>query len=54
MNQFDENNKRIGYWEQFHYNGKLSSKGNFINGKLTGYWEEYYTNGKLSYKEFHI
>ena len=36
-----------GYWEYYYSNGKLSSKGNFVNGEQHGYWEYYYYNGQL-------
>ena len=40
---------RHGYWEEYHENGLLWYKGNFINGNLDGYWEWYNINGKLLY-----
>ncbi len=36
-----------GYWEFFHENGQLKSKGNFQNGWAIGDWEEYSLNGRL-------
>ena len=48
------NGLKEGYWEDYHSNGQLSSKGNFINGNKEGYWEYYYNDGKLNYREYHI
>jgi len=38
-----------GYWENYWTNGKLDSKGYYINGKKHGYWERYLGNGELLY-----
>ena len=54
MNQYNENNEKTGYWEEYHSNGELYYKGNFINGKRSGYWEQYYYNDKFLYKKFFI
>ena len=35
-----------GYWEFFHENGKLKSKGKFINGWFDSLWVEYSDNGQ--------
>jgi len=40
-------NKRMGYWEIYWPNGKLYSKGEYINDKETGPWEYYHDNGEL-------
>ncbi len=55
-NIFSYNEKRQahGYWEWCWGNGKLNSKGNFVNGIKTGYWEWYYDNGNLKSKQFYI
>jgi antitoxin component YwqK of YwqJK toxin-antitoxin module len=50
LGSFDENNRRTGYWEEYHDNGDVYSKGNYLNGKRDGYWEEYWSNGNLSSK----
>jgi antitoxin component YwqK of YwqJK toxin-antitoxin module len=50
INLFDEKGNRHGYWEKYYGDGKLSYKGEWVNGKEHGYWESYYDNGKLSYK----
>lgn len=39
--------KQDGLWEEYHENGKLKSRVNFIAGKEDGHWEEYHNNGKL-------
>ena len=54
MNQYNENKERIGYWEEYFYNGELSYKGNYINGKENGTWEQFFFNGNLLYKQFYI
>lgn len=36
-----------GYWEFYHENGQLESKGSFQNGWAIGKWEEYSSNGQL-------
>lgn len=36
-----------GYWEFYHENGQLKSKGHFLNGWATGKWEDYSSNGQL-------
>lgn len=39
-----------GYWEEYHWNGNLYYKGNYINGEPDGYWEMYRVNGEPWYK----
>jgi antitoxin component YwqK of YwqJK toxin-antitoxin module len=46
----DENNLKTGYWEEYWYNGKIHSKGNYVNGIKHGYWECFYENGNLAWK----
>jgi antitoxin component YwqK of YwqJK toxin-antitoxin module len=50
VGQFDENNLKTGYWEVYWRNGKLYSKGNYLNGSLDGYWEAYRRNENLMWK----
>ena len=50
VGEFDDNNQRTGYWEEYWSNGKLYSKGHYFNGIQDGYWEEYYRNGNIKYK----
>jgi len=51
---YNENNQRHGYWEEYHSNGQLWHKGNYVNGKEHGYWEGYYDNGDLKNKTYYI
>jgi antitoxin component YwqK of YwqJK toxin-antitoxin module len=44
VGEFDENNLRNGYWEEYWDNGKILSKGTYLNGLRHGYWEFYYDN----------
>ena len=39
--------ERHGYWEQYHDDGSLSSKGNYIDGIPDGLAETFYPNGQL-------
>ena len=52
--EFDENNQKTGYWERYHDNGNIWSKGNYLNGERNGYWESYWSNGKLCLKGNYI
>jgi len=55
MNELNINGEKIGYWEEYHSNGKLNAKGNYLNGKKYGMWEEYYhLNGELNCKGSYI
>ena len=54
MNQLNENDLCVGYWEGYYSNGKLSWKGHYENGVTVGYWESYYSNGELESKELYI
>jgi antitoxin component YwqK of YwqJK toxin-antitoxin module len=38
IGQFDENNQKTGYWEEYYSNGNLKSKGFYFNGIKDGYW----------------
>ena len=49
INQYDSEGRRQGYWE-YYQDGKLYSKGNYINGEREGYWETYHSNGQLEGK----
>ena len=46
-NHYNKEGKQEGYWEYYYDNGKLESKGKYINGKKEGYWEWYHSNGEL-------
>ena len=53
VGSFDENNRRTGYWEEYWDNGKLCSKGKYLNGLRYGYWGEYWYNGNVSLKGYY-
>jgi antitoxin component YwqK of YwqJK toxin-antitoxin module len=44
---YNKEGQEHGYWEDYHHNGKLYSKGNYHNGKRIGYWEFYWANGNI-------
>ena len=51
MNKFNHKGERHGPWEEYHPNGNLWYKTNYINGKEHGLSEDYYYfNGNLMYK----
>jgi len=43
----DRFGKKRGYWEHYHSDGNIKSKGLYKDGKREGYWEFYYSNGNL-------
>lgn len=53
-NQLNKEGNREGYWEEYHWNGRIRNKGNFINEFQVGYWEYYSANGQIYLKEFHL
>lgn len=50
----NDNNQKEGCWKDYHENGKLSSKGNYVNGVRDGYWEFYYGNEHLYIKGYYV
>ena len=50
ITSYNKDFKQHGYWEKYHYNGKLHFKGHYVNNKKNGYWEIYYDNGNPSLK----
>lgn len=54
-NRVNRLGKKIGIWEEYHFNGDIRSKGSYVNGLMDGYWEYYYSSGNLwkkgSYKD---
>ena len=46
MNQLKAG-KRHGYWEEFHEDGSLYSKVNYIDGIPDGLTETFYSSGQL-------
>jgi hypothetical protein len=49
INQYDGEGRKQGIWE-YYEDGKLYSKGNYINGLREGIWETYYDNDQLKRK----
>ena len=54
INLYNDKGEPHGYWEDYHYNGQLCSKGNYVNGQAHGYWEYYLPNGELKSKTYYI
>ena len=52
-NQRNKDGKQHGYWEEYHANGKLSSKGDYKDGKERGLFVEYYSNGDKLCKAYY-
>jgi len=50
INLYNAKGEKHGYWEDYHSNGQLWSKGNYVAGNRHGYFEVYYYNGNLMYK----
>ena len=46
-NTLSKQREANGYWEYFHENGALKSKGNYEDGKLEGLWGFYNENGAI-------
>ena len=53
INQYDSEGNKQGMWYDY-YDGKLYSKGNYINNKKEGYWETYHSNGQLEGKVSYV
>jgi len=51
-NQINKDGDPHGYWESYHFNGKLMHKGNYKNGEAHGYFEDYHKGNLI--KEFFI
>ena len=41
--------KRQGFWE-YYRDGKIISRGNYVDGVLDGHWEVYFNNSQLCCK----
>lgn len=50
LNRRDRNGLKVGYWEDYHDNGKLWYKGSYKDGERDGYWIFYYFSGDLHSK----
>jgi antitoxin component YwqK of YwqJK toxin-antitoxin module len=48
MNQFNERGEKHGPWEQYHDNGNLWYKGEYVNDEYHGPWQFYYSHGSLN------
>lgn len=46
----DTAGRQQGPWVEYHPNGQVKSKGEYLNGKRIGDWVFYYSNGKLEQK----
>jgi antitoxin component YwqK of YwqJK toxin-antitoxin module len=53
INQYDSEGRKQGLWMEYWGNGKIYSKGSYINDVQDGYWEWYHDNGKLWLKELY-
>ena len=47
INQYDDDGRKQGYWEEEYDYGEVNAKGNYINDKKDGYWEYYWDTGEL-------
>ena len=53
INKRNRRGLKTGLWVKYYNNGKLFSKGSYINGERDGYWEFYYLNGDLHSTELY-
>jgi len=53
-NSVNDEVDKNGILEKYYSNGKLESKGVYIDGKKDGLWEEYFDNGQLKSKGNYI
>lgn len=42
-----KNEKKTGYWVEYHPNGNIKSTGEYKKGKPTGFWKIYSKDGKF-------
>ena len=54
MNGFNENGLKEGPWEEYHDNGNLWYKENYVNGERHGLSEDYNYEGDLLHKQFFL
>lgn len=45
-NQFNKNGQKHGYWEDYNFNGDVSTRGYYLNGKKVGQWESFVYQGR--------
>ena len=48
VGSYDKSNCATGYWEFYHENGNIYSKGYYEDGLAIGEWEMYYEDGSLN------
>jgi hypothetical protein len=46
----NQNGNREGEWIYYYDNGKIGSKGNYVNDKKEGEWIDYHKNGEIRLK----
>ena len=46
----DDEGREQGSWKEYHPNGQIKSKGEYLNGKKIEDWIFYYANGKIEQK----
>ena len=54
MNKYNEQGLEHGPWEDYYSNGKLYSRGNYVNGKLHGVFDYYFNTGVLCSRRNYI
>jgi antitoxin component YwqK of YwqJK toxin-antitoxin module len=50
MNEFNDKGLKEGPWEEYHDNGNLWYKENYVNGERHGLCECYHSNGNISWR----
>ena len=51
INQYDNEGRKQGYWEEYYDKNYLSEKGNYIDGVREGNWIFFHTDGSIWYEE---
>ena len=54
MNAYNDKGEKHGPWEEYHSNGNIWHKTNFVNGNVYGLRESYDSNGKSYCKKYFI
>ena len=52
MNQYNNNGEKHGPWEVYYNNGKLLSKGYYVDDLREGLWTKYWGNGSLCWRGY--
>ena len=50
INRVNRKGLKIGIWEFYDENGRLTSKGSYKDGVMVGKWKFYHLNGKIRSK----